>query len=419
MPIPSPSMKEENKDFLSRCMSDPKMVSEYSDRSQRYAVCSAQLKKKSSPQFKYLIKIEKAISQNGEVFLQGVASGVDEDADGERMNIKALESFVAAINKSKLPLTDAHPKNGPVLAELGEVIEARITPQNQIYIKAKADTTNPAIPYLVNKIQEGKRFAFSLEGYLKSKKQVWSDKLQKFITEFQDIIPKSISVTTEPAYLPSFVEVVTKAARQLDVEQDEVKSIQELRVIYKSLTGFKPGDKNKLVIIKSSMEEKETTQPEVVETTQPVVTEPEKEVAAEVVEQPTEEVKEEVKEEVDETKEDVEKAGSDSEKIQFVLDVMKSMGYSMSKQEEEKPKEDKKEEMMKSQDVLDVVTKSIDTKVGEVLTAVQTVGDKLTSLETRVDAVEKLPLAKKSKAPIQESREFKAPTTFAEKFAQL
>lgn len=44
MPIPSKQPKETSSDYLARCMSDSKMLSEYPEAPQRYAVCSAQLK---------------------------------------------------------------------------------------------------------------------------------------------------------------------------------------------------------------------------------------------------------------------------------------------------------------------------------------------------------------------------------------
>jgi len=42
MPLPTPSGTEDSKSFINRCMGDPKMNSEYSDRSQRFAVCMSQ-----------------------------------------------------------------------------------------------------------------------------------------------------------------------------------------------------------------------------------------------------------------------------------------------------------------------------------------------------------------------------------------
>lgn len=44
MPLPNRGDKESKDEFLSRCMSDPKMNQEYSDNSQRYAICMRQSK---------------------------------------------------------------------------------------------------------------------------------------------------------------------------------------------------------------------------------------------------------------------------------------------------------------------------------------------------------------------------------------
>ena len=39
MPIPEKKQGESFQDFIVRCMADDKMVSEYTDEKQRYAVC--------------------------------------------------------------------------------------------------------------------------------------------------------------------------------------------------------------------------------------------------------------------------------------------------------------------------------------------------------------------------------------------
>ena len=40
MPIPTPNPNEDKKDFIQRCMTNDKMVSEYENTNQRLAVCS-------------------------------------------------------------------------------------------------------------------------------------------------------------------------------------------------------------------------------------------------------------------------------------------------------------------------------------------------------------------------------------------
>ncbi len=44
MPIPIPNQGEKEKEFIQRCMTDDKMVSEYPDTDQRYTVCRTQIK---------------------------------------------------------------------------------------------------------------------------------------------------------------------------------------------------------------------------------------------------------------------------------------------------------------------------------------------------------------------------------------
>ena len=41
MPIPQPTEKESQDEFITRCMSDEKMKEEYQDESQRFAVCNS------------------------------------------------------------------------------------------------------------------------------------------------------------------------------------------------------------------------------------------------------------------------------------------------------------------------------------------------------------------------------------------
>ena len=53
MPLPSRKPKEKKKDFLSRCMSDDKVISEFPDSKQRYAVCQTQLSKGETLEVEY------------------------------------------------------------------------------------------------------------------------------------------------------------------------------------------------------------------------------------------------------------------------------------------------------------------------------------------------------------------------------
>lgn len=73
MPIPQPNKDESNKDFISRCMSNPTMNKEYPNNGQRYAICVNQTKgsllQKACDILSYKIKEEE-----------------DEDDDEEELN---------------------------------------------------------------------------------------------------------------------------------------------------------------------------------------------------------------------------------------------------------------------------------------------------------------------------------------------
>lgn len=46
MPIPSPKPREDQKDFIQRCVTDETMASEFPNKDQRIAVCYQQWKEK-------------------------------------------------------------------------------------------------------------------------------------------------------------------------------------------------------------------------------------------------------------------------------------------------------------------------------------------------------------------------------------
>ena len=289
MPIPKPRKNEEKKDFLERCMSDDVMVSEY-DTKQRTAICNTAWKDKNSvkkqsatimkmkEEFKYFVKIEKAYEEDGEWYVQGIASGTKEDLDDCRMSKEAIQKFVDGL---PLPLTDNH-AHGDVLAVLGEVVFAELLDDEQMFIKAKLDKDNPSCGYVVKKVSEGKKFAFSIEGMLKKAQTVFSESLDKFVTEYLDIEPEAISITTMPAYEASFLQVVSKSYKK---HLDKINKEQEVKEEIKK-TAEVEETKVEEVAIEEKVEESEATVEEkkdAVEPPQEVATE-EKSKQDEVVE---------------------------------------------------------------------------------------------------------------------------------------
>lgn len=364
--------------------------------------------------FKYFIQIEKAYEESGDWFVQGVASGTSEDLDDCRMSKSALQKFVDGL---PLPLTDNHEK-GEVLANLGEVVEARLLEDDSLFIKARLDKEHPAVPYLVKKVGQGKKYAFSVEGLLKKAKTVYSEMLQKFITEYIDIQPEAISITTRPAYQPSFLEVVSKSYKK--AQEDNIIKEQEMKDV----------EIKKEEQVEPVIEETKSTEPEKSEEVVEVVEE------SEATEAKEEEKSEEAAEEKNDVQEEAQEAVQEEEsKQEEEVETTDS-----AEEDKSESQEDKIEQLnQKVENLTDVVSKLVASKAGtaqepisqrkpltpieEALEMIQKSNVVIKSLQEKVETLERLPLQKKTRAslPVIEKSidEDEKPKTITEVAEQL
>lgn len=178
---------------------------------------------------KYYVKIEKAYEENGDWFVQGVATGTLEDRDEERMSKAVVEKFAKSI---PLPLTNSHP-GGDIAGDIGEVVYAEVldNPTSDLFIKGKLDKDHPTVPYFVKQVQKGKQFAFSIEGIQAKKTTAWSERLNKFVDEYTDVTPTGISITTMPSYSPSFLQVVAKSVNNLNITKTTMEDTKKEEII--------------------------------------------------------------------------------------------------------------------------------------------------------------------------------------------
>ena len=70
MPISQPNPNEEKKDFIQRCMSDDKMVSEYKNTDQRLAVCSTTYEELSKVNLESYTDYPKQATENAKIALR-------------------------------------------------------------------------------------------------------------------------------------------------------------------------------------------------------------------------------------------------------------------------------------------------------------------------------------------------------------
>lgn len=342
----------------------------------------------TSPEFKFFLSVAKSATKTKKILIEGIASGTLEDLDSERMSRQVLEQFASAIKSASLPLTDNH-MQGSILTEVGTVVDAKVLDDsnNSLWVKAELDADHPATPVLIRKLEEGKKFAFSIEGLLARVEQVFSEKLGRYIKEYASIVPKAVSITSQPAYSPSFINIISKAYKKT---MDLTESNQE-RI-------------NNLYITPTLMKE-ETKSTETVEQTETVeieeVAQPETEASTEV-EQPTEPVLEEVEKEV-------EKSTSLEAMVKSLSVQVQALAERMNVQPIEPVVE-------KSSDVIESKLDLIASKLGELENVHKSFHDEMEELK-------KLPLAKKSVATIPSKgfaeRAGTSELSFADAYKQL
>ena len=134
MPIPQPTESESENEFISRCMSDEKMKSEYTDEAQRYAVCASQFAAEkvsfdwdgtgSTAKGKELI--QEYVDKGADVYIitaRSSKAGISFEGI-EADHIIATGSNKAKVEKIKeLGISKHYDNNEKVISELGSIGE--------------------------------------------------------------------------------------------------------------------------------------------------------------------------------------------------------------------------------------------------------------------------------------------------------
>ena len=136
MPIPKPNTGENETDFISRCISDEKMKSEYNDE-QRLAVCYTQLaKEKISFDYDGTLTTKKGLEKaqslmaNADLYIISARSiKVTLKDIADKLNIPYSKVFATGSNKAKvekikeLGISKHYDNNPDVIKELGSIGE--------------------------------------------------------------------------------------------------------------------------------------------------------------------------------------------------------------------------------------------------------------------------------------------------------
>lgn len=189
--------------------------------------------------FKYTIPVTRAW-EDGALYLEGEATGPEQDNHRTRMLPEAIEDFARQIKErwesgDPIPYLDAHQKivtrEGQrvkvtpkgALARLGHVVEGWIKPNGRLGVRVELDKDNPAALFIHRKAAQGFKYGMSIYGNCDPKTDVVKDDQG---IAFKRISLGEISNTTAPSWVHSLGTVL---ARSLDADEaDEENPMTEL-----------------------------------------------------------------------------------------------------------------------------------------------------------------------------------------------
>lgn len=200
-------------------------------------------------QFKLVLPITKTYTQvvDGIVkrYLKGLASGIEEDRDGEQMNPTAILAFAEAIKGGyidedgdwrQIELRNGHRTEATDL--VGYVIDAEVDDAYNLWITAELEDEGIAAADSLWKLlteprKHGRpvKLGFSIMGYVEKAHQVWDDARKRWKRVFDLISLREISTVSQPSYKPSLGTVSATLAKSVDwskVEKETMTDMDEL-----------------------------------------------------------------------------------------------------------------------------------------------------------------------------------------------
>ncbi len=162
----------------------------------------------SDNQFKLQINFTKAYQDDeGNHFVEGIASGPEVDLTDERMTLPALKSMVDSLNRRIVEFRSEHSDHWN--AELGKIVDLSLTPDNHLFYKAKLDMGFSASrDFWYTVTEKGRKLGVSIAGVAKAGYK-YASELGREIYPYVDVDLYEISVTRPAAYQYRFAYAVT------------------------------------------------------------------------------------------------------------------------------------------------------------------------------------------------------------------
>lgn len=156
----------------------------------------------------------------GKRFLTGVASGVTEDRDGERVSRNAIAKMARRVSGGGVKLTSSHQQDWAT--EIGDAIEAIHDPaSDELVIKCELPPEGEdALADKAWRTANREKVGFSIGGKL-LKAFYERNELGKRRKVLDDIGLRHFALTKNPSYSPSFAEAVAKSWNPDTVPDDD------------------------------------------------------------------------------------------------------------------------------------------------------------------------------------------------------
>jgi hypothetical protein len=167
-------------------------------------------------------------------YITGVMSGPDLDLQADVMMKSSLDQMVDAINNGiydedgdlkLVPLRSGHEKEWEF--ELGWFTKAWLDEQNNMWVEAELDPLSTKAMELYKRLQRDpqpmkkQKLGFSIGGKVLKARRLFDAAVQRTVRYIDAIYLFEGSVTSRPAYAPSFAEVVMKSVDWNEVFMEE------------------------------------------------------------------------------------------------------------------------------------------------------------------------------------------------------
>lgn len=161
--------------------------------------------------FKLQINLTKSyVGNDGNHYLEGIASGPEVDLTDERMSPDALTSKVGSIKRCLIEFRDAHKSEWN--DDLGEVVELSLTDDNHLFYKSKLDMNlNGSKDLWYRAHTLGKKYGVSIGGAVLKAGMEYIAELGRQVYTYFDVDLYEISITRQVAYRYSFANAVLKS----------------------------------------------------------------------------------------------------------------------------------------------------------------------------------------------------------------